>query len=234
MILRIIRPSGAFIYLLIFLLQPFSLFSRTNFTNSQYTTLAFTNTSISQLFKQFDKIPVAWRAPVIAALNNFPELQHTHIIFRVRHVRSPLSTRPSWWSLLKRKNNRLYIVTISDSTIPKLSPILFKYMQDDARTGVAGHELSHVADFCKKNIWQMLRVGFGHLSNRYVDRFEFKTDSICIRHGLGYQLLAWSIFVRKALHLSNWEGSDHIGDHVIPHERYMNPSTIERKIREGN
>ena len=71
----------------------------------------------------------------------------------------------------------------------------------------------------------MCKVILGHLSSKYVDRFEFNTDKMCIDHGLGYQLLSWSNNVRENLKTSSWRGADDLTPNNEK-ERYMNPSTI--------
>ena len=109
-------------------------------------------------------------------------------------------------------------------------PILLKNMDFNAQVGVIGHELSHISDFISKNSFGLMRVGVGNLSQKFLDRFEYRTDSICIAHGLGYQLLSWSIFVRKALHYQNWDGADNIDKGPMVRERYMNPLTIKKRI----
>ena len=109
-------------------------------------------------------------------------------------------------------------------------PILLKNMDFNSQVGVIGHELSHISDFISKNSFGLMRVGVGNLSQKFLDRFEYRTDSICIAHGLGYQLLSWSIFVRKALHYQNWDGADNIDKGPMVRERYMNPLTIKRRI----
>ncbi len=167
----------------------------------------------------------------LTAFSHFPELGQTAIRVRIKHSRSPLSTRPAWSTIFRRSSKRIYIITISDSTIKHLTPILFKNLDYNAQVGVLGHELSHVSDFRRMHFFGLMRVGVGHLSGRYVDRFEFKTDSICIAHGLGTYLLAWSIFVRQALQLNNWGGADNSNIVPVKRERYMNPATIEKRIR---
>jgi hypothetical protein len=174
-------------------------------------------------------IPAEYEKPILIALSYFPELLNTAITFRVKKTRTPLSSRPAWTALLQSKRNRKYIITISDSTIAHLSPILFKQLDFNSQVGVIGHELSHIADFASKGFWGLTRIGFGNLSQRYLDRFEYRTDSICIAHGLGYQLLSWSIFVRKALMHENWTGADNIHS-MMQRERYMNPETIRKRI----
>jgi len=63
-------------------------------------------------------------------------------------------------------------------------------------------------------------------SKNEVDKFEFDTDLNCINHGLGYQLLDWSINVRENLKRVNWLGAVNLTADEKS-ERYMNPSTIK-------
>jgi hypothetical protein len=102
-------------------------------------------------------------------------------------------------------------------------------MNFNAQVGVLGHELGHVSDFIHRTFISLAMSGVKHISSKYIDRFEYMTDGICIAHGLGYQLLSWSEFVRKTLHTDNYDGADNI-DKPMMHERYMNPTTIRAKI----
>lgn len=173
-------------------------------------------------------IPEEYKLPILTALSHFPELRNLPIKIRIRQAYTPLSTKPDFLSMFKRKAKRSYIITISNRTIDTLSHLLYKNLNLEERTGIIGHELSHVADFDNKNFFQSLRSAIGHISNRYLDRMEFKTDSICINHGLGKYLEAYSMHVRNSMHVHYWRGVDHVfekDDHI---ERYMNPSTIER------
>ncbi|HSC39768.1 MAG TPA: hypothetical protein VLD19_17910, partial [Chitinophagaceae bacterium] len=160
-----------------------------------------------------------YRPQLLQAFSHFPELTHTAIQIRIKHAYSPLSTRPRWSTIFRSRDKRAYIITISDSSVSKLAPILFMRLTYEAQVGVLGHELSHVADFSHKRLFGLIRIGVGHLSGRYLDRFEYKTDSLCIEHGLGNYLLAWSIFVREALQLAYWRGADSINRPVIARER---------------
>jgi hypothetical protein len=52
-----------------------------------------------------------------------------------------------------------------------------------------------------------------------------------VAHGLGYQLLDWSKYVRLSLHRDNWIGAGNVEEErATKRERYMNPSTILRRI----
>lgn len=180
------------------------------------------------------QIPENIKIPILLALSHYPELARTRIRFRVRHALSPLTTNRDWGYYFRHLGlgRRAFVVTISDRTTARLTPILFSNLDFAAQAGVAGHELSHVSDFRHKNLFGWFSLGLGHLSAHYVDRLEFGTDSLCIAHGLGYNLLAWSCFVRNALDLKAWHGATGGKLPFNGRERYMNPSTILARLKD--
>lgn len=179
-------------------------------------------------------IPSEYKKQILIALSFFPELKNTSIGFRVlKTCKAPLTTIPSFTSILKSPGKRQYIITIRNLQSKNLEPILFENLPYNAQVGVIGHELSHVVDFDRQSTWKLLNGGIRHISSKYIDHFEYNTDSICIAHGLGYQLLEWSKYVRLSLHRDNWIGAGNVEEeNGSNRERYMNPSTILRKIEE--
>lgn len=180
------------------------------------------------------EIPEQYRKPILTALSYFPELKDVHIIFRIKKQYTPLTTKPDLQSVFKRKDHRTYIITISNKTVDTLDHLLYRNLSFDEQVGVMGHELSHVADFNSKNFLQSVGVGIGHLSKNYLDRMEYNTDRICIKHGLGKYLLAYSEHVRASMHVHTWRGVDFVMHNDQKHERYMNPATIEKYMSETN
>lgn len=179
-------------------------------------------------------IPQEYRRQILLALSFFPELKNTFIEFRViKTCKAPLTTVPSFTSILKSPQDRKYVITIRNLRSKNLEPILFEHLSFNAQIGVIGHELSHVVDFSGQSSLQLITGGINHISYKYVDHFEYRTDSICVAHGLGYQLLEWSKYVRLSLHRDNWIGAGNFEEEKkSKRERYMNPSTILRKIEE--
>ena len=176
------------------------------------------------------QLPQGFEKETLEALSYFPELKNTTIKFRVKKSFSTLKTRPTILSMFMPRGHRSYIITISNKTIEKLMPLMFAHLGAEARTGVIGHELSHVADLSGRNTWQCFRVGIGHLSARYLDHFEYHTDLICIQHGLGKDLEAWSSYIRNTMHTTFWRGAGYVNKGDTRYERYMTPSTIEKNI----
>ena len=174
------------------------------------------------------EIPTEFERPILAALSHFPELKDTNIIFRIKKAYTPLTTKPEFSSVFKPKDHRTYIITISNETADTLTRLLFKNLTFEEQVGIMGHELSHVVDFDSKNFPQEVGNGIAHISKKYVDKMEFNTDRICIMHGLGKYLEAYSMHVRQTMHVHNWRGVDFVNEKNETHERYMNPDTIEK------
>lgn len=187
----------------------------------------FTADDSLRLLKQYGnnkQLPPKFALQALIALSYYPELKNTAITFVIKPAYSLLQTRPAAHGIFNRTTRR-FTITISDSSYWKLEPIRLDPMNFNAQIGVIGHELGHVADFSKRSFINLAMSGVKHISSKYIDRFEYMTDSICIAHGLGYQLLAWSRFVRATLHTDNYDGADNINKPMM-HERYMNPPTI--------
>jgi hypothetical protein len=214
---------------ILYLLKHFSVFFLFSFKGySQISKASFQRDSIKTYLNtdsvfNHKLIPCQYSFPIKIALNYFPELRYVKIDFKVKHQISPLSARPSILSVFKRPSKRNYLITISDKTSKQFDSILFKQLTFNSQIGVMGHELSHISEYnAKRGIYFFRLLGM-HLSKKRMDRFEFATDIRCIAHGLGFQLLSWSMEVRQKLKLSRWGGSNN--NHPKA-ERYMNPETI--------
>jgi hypothetical protein len=216
------------------------LFSFTLVANSQVTVPlenlpSHSDTLMNFLTKEYGRnktIPAQYREQVLLALSHFPELKDTKIEWRIKHQYTPLTTKPDFWSMFKQKNKRGYIITISDKTIDTLTRLLYQNLTFEEQVGIMGHELSHVVDFRSKNLLQSAQSAIGHLSRHYIDRMEYHTVMICVQHGLGNELQAYSQHVRDIMHVHNWRGVDFVFDNNEQHERYMNPETIEKYKKE--
>jgi hypothetical protein len=178
------------------------------------------------------KYPRQFEKQILIALSYYPELKNAPIIFRTKPHHSPGFTRVTWVGLFEAPEQRHFLIVISDSTEEMLQPLLFKNLPFNAQIGAIGHELAHVTDFLTKTTFGIIKHAVCNISAEYSDRFEYNTDAICIKHGLGYQLLEWSSYVRNKMYTVNWDGPDYVHK-PKKRERYMNPGTIEKKISEN-
>ena len=67
-----------------------------------------------------------------------------------------------------------------------------------------GHELGHLYHYNFKRGVYFIELVLKHLNKKTMDKFEYNTDMICIKHGLGFQLLSWSKEVREKLDLKQF------------------------------
>ncbi|WP_317899600.1 hypothetical protein [Aurantibacillus circumpalustris] len=175
------------------------------------------------------KIPEEFSSAIKVALNYYPELKSSKIIFRVKKQSAPLAARPSVFSVFRRAAKRKYIVIICNRIDSKLSPILLKNLSTNSQIGVIGHELSHISDYNSRLGIYFIKLVCMHFSKKAIDKFEYATDKRCIAHGLGYQLLSWSEEVRLKLNLLQWRGAKQLTKGG--RERYMNPETIVKTMK---
>jgi len=180
------------------------------------------------------KLPEGFEEQASKALERFPELRNVPIRFKVKKSFATLKTRPTFISMFMPRGHRTYVIIISNKSADTLAPVLLAHLPYQAQVGIIGHELSHVSDFSKRTRWQCFKIAINHFSPRYMDRLEFNTDLICIRHGLGKELETWSSYIRNTMHTNSWRGADYVYKGDINHERYMNPSTIEKYMEISN
>ncbi|MFS4456310.1 hypothetical protein [Maribacter sp. 2304DJ31-5] len=189
------------------------------------------NRTFYERFAKKKKIPQAIRPQALIALAYFPELENTRITFKFKKRKTPLTSRPKISSVLLPKGIRSYIITISTESTSSLAPILFSALPYNAQIGVLGHEIAHIAAYETMSTIQLIGLGFKISNTKFADGFEFNTDKRSIAHGLGHQLLEWSIFVRKALDIKQWKGAMRDiseGNEPEAGQRYMNPGTIKK------
>jgi len=196
---------------------------------SQNSIEAFKKDSLSTILPEVSPlknkiIPSQFDTIVKIAFLYFPELEKVSIKIRVKNQASPLNARPNIFALFRKAAKRKYIITISNNTNSKFSSILLSNLSFNSQIGVIGHELSHISDYNQRNGLFCCKLMLMHLSKKTMDRFEYNTDMLCIKHGLGYQLLSWSKEVRVKLNLTQWKGIKRLNKQG--RERYMNPGSI--------
>jgi len=205
-----------------------------NSVNAQKVVHTFYEDSISQketsnlksIYGNNKTMPKDFEAQTLIALSYFPELKDIKIKFRLKNRITPLATRPTIFSLFRSAKKRTYIITISKQSNAKLDTITLKNLKFNTQIGVIGHELSHISDYLNRDLLEMNRIGLDIIfSKKRIDTLEYNTDMSCINHGLGFQLLDWSVSVRENLERPNWFGTDNLNNDD-KRERYMNPSTI--------
>jgi len=179
--------------------------------------------SLNSLYGFRKDLPAGFELQTLLALRHYPELNNTHVKFIVKKAFIPLSSKPSLFSLLRKRNKRTYRVIISDQTLPQMDAILLKNLPFNAQVAIIGHELAHTAEYQTLNSYQLQYTGILYVWGDFRASMEKGTDLRTIEHGLGWQLLEYAIHVREV------SGSDkrQVG---FMDKFYMNPQEIRKVI----
>jgi hypothetical protein len=179
-------------------------------------------------------MPAEFEKQILTALSYFPELRETKITFTlIKSNSGVIDTRPEWLSVFRNSKQRAYVIFIGDSSAKYSPPFKFRDSPVNGQVGIIGHELSHILYFSKRNTFGLLKTGIAHVSTRYMDNFENRTDSVCIERGLGYQLIDWNIYLRKAFGMKDPENGPDPFLSDTTRERYMSPARIRQVMKKS-
>lgn len=174
------------------------------------------------------KIPKKYEMQVLYALSYFPELAQTKIRFKIKKSKGGIiATRPTVGSILRSSSKRSYIVIINDSTEGRRLPT-FSNGGVNGQVGILGHEFCHIIYFQNKSGFGLMGIAIGHVSRKYMDHFENKTDSMDIERGLGYQLIDWNLYLEKGFRALLPPGAPNPFEITGTRERYMSVEHIRR------
>lgn len=137
--------------------------------------------------------PAVCQNAVTYALSFFPELKTVPIQFHHKPSVLPHKSRPTTRSIFRNANkNRVYKVTISASTVPELTPLIFDNLTFNEQVGMIAHELAHITQFQHSSTLGLLKSGLAYLSKTARTQFEQEADKIAIKKGLGWELYAFA------------------------------------------
>ncbi|SOE22499.1 hypothetical protein SAMN06298216_2928 [Spirosomataceae bacterium TFI 002] len=195
--------------------------------------ITFSHISSFSQEKNYSKVDSTVMDDYQFCIQYFNKIPSQNIRIKKKKQLIPLTTTPSIWNLFKKKENWTYRINISSKTIERFTPILYDNLSIDGRIGVLAHELSHVHDFQTSKKSYLIKVFFSHVSSKKMDAFEYNTDLICIKQGMGNYLYAWSTDVKESLDIEQWEGKNTFNTDST-RERYMRPETICKYINQMN
>jgi len=114
-----------------------------------------------------------------------------------------MQAQPDIRTIFKRRNRRAYNINISSLFKLTTTAIPIHQIPKDIMIGWIGHELGHVMDYENRNIFGMIRFGFGYLfSDKYVKQAEKVADTFAVSHGLGWYILQTKNFILNHADLS--------------------------------
>ena len=176
---------------LFFLLCHFC-FSQTRQIDS--TSISQNNDSLKKKYHVLKEIPKQYESTILGALNYFPELVNTRIIFKKSHIKTTLNVRPTIGSILfKQRNRRTYVVRINnrigDSAVTLLN------VPFNAQLGLFAHEFCHIVDYNNRSFGGIILRLLAYSNKKSKETYEKEIDSETIKRGLGWQLYYWAYFI---------------------------------------
>lgn len=185
---------------------------------------------LKQQFGKNKEMPAEYEKQILFALSYFPELTETRIRFVIKNSKGGIiSSRPTVWSFFRRSSKRTYLVIINDSTEGRRLPTFAKG-DVNGQVGVLGHEFCHIIHSDNQTGLGLMGIGLKEIfSKKYLNRSEYKTDSIDVERGLGYQLIAWQKYLGysfKAMFPNDTVILESLTSGA--NKRYMDPEDVQR------
>ncbi len=157
--------------------------------------------------------------PTLIALSYYPELRETPIEFRYSREATTMAARPKPLSMLYR---RRYIVLINNRE--EFDGISLDDIPRNAQIGIIGHELAHIADYERYNLFGVVGILMRYSNNARKPLFEREIDRATIERGLGWQLYDWACEALDERHNTGEKYREFKASH------YMTPAQIEEYI----
>jgi hypothetical protein len=180
------------------------------------------------------EMPPQYEKQILCALSYYPELANTRIRFVIKKSTGGIiSSHPSFTSFFKRSSKRTYLVIINDSTEGRVIPT-FSNGDANGQVGVVGHELCHIIYSNNQTAIGLMGLGIRELlSKTYLDSEEYRTDSMDVERGLGYQLISWEKYLWKGFTALHPVDTAFLKKSII-HKRYMDVEDVQRVMAKSD
>ncbi len=153
--------------------------------------LVFTPSQLDSIERKFGASVVIlpeYRKPILTALSYYPDLIGVPISFEYSEEATTMASRPKPFSLLTSK--RQYCIYINKKK--DFEGILLADIPPEAQVGIIGHEIAHIAEYERRNLFGIIQLGTMYLTDKGKQSFEKETDRQTVERGLGWQLLEWA------------------------------------------
>lgn len=139
------------------------------------------------------------------ALSHYPELEQIPIEFRFKKKirKSFMQAQPFFPSLLRKREDRKYLIFISDKIEIEGQSFSIDEMDSRVLIGWLGHELGHIMDYqCHSNIGLMV-FGMRYLFQQsFLKKAERTADRMAIQHGMYEYIMTTKNFILNHAQLS--------------------------------
>jgi len=141
-----------------------------------------------QIYLENKIIPKNIENEALRALEYFPKLYDTPIEFKFKKKikKATMQAQPKIGSLLNRKENRKYVIYLSESIQIDDEDFTISDIPSDVLVGWICHELGHIMDYQERSNLGMIIFGAKYLfSSKSIKRVERTADMHAISQGTG-------------------------------------------------
>lgn len=173
-------------------------------------------------------IPKSIEKEATIALSHYPKLSNTKITFKFKKniKKSTMQARPTFGSFFRSKENREYVILISEYFKISNKRYKTKDMPSNILIGWFGHELGHIIDYKNRSNLNLLRFGFQYLfSSNYIVEAERAADCFAVAHGMEEYILETKNYI-----LSHTEITESYRDRIEKY--YLSPEEIMLMIEQ--
>ncbi|GGE11556.1 hypothetical protein [Psychroflexus salis] len=135
---------------------------------------------------------------VETALSYYPQLKNVAITFKFKKdiKKSTMQAQPSFWSLLKSRENRSYFILISKKFKISDQEFSTKNIPSDVLIGWLGHELGHVMDYQHRGKLNLIWFGIKYLLfDKHIVEAERVADTYAVIQGMEDYILKTKNFI---------------------------------------
>ncbi|WP_159022566.1 hypothetical protein [Formosa sp. L2A11] len=150
------------------------------------------------LLSEHHTVPESIKKEAKEAFSFYPELENVDIDIRFKKEikKSTMQAQPQFWSLLKGKKGRRYVIFISKKIKITDSEFSTKHIPFNVIVGWLGHELGHVCDYQNRSSFGLVKFGFKYLfSEKFIKQAERNADSFAIIHGMEDYIIVTKNFI---------------------------------------
>ncbi|MBJ7881235.1 hypothetical protein JEM65_11325 [Gelidibacter salicanalis] len=143
-------------------------------------------------------IPNSISKEIHKALEYYPELEDTHIEFRFKPniKKSTMQARPTFGSFFRSRENRSYVILISETFKIADKQFLTTHIPSDILIGWIGHELGHIMDYTHRNKLNLMWFGIKYvLSDTHIVEAERAADTYAVQHNMEEYILKTKDFI---------------------------------------
>ena len=142
-------------------------------------------------------LPRGYEVQALLAYSAYPQLRDVKVEMVLTNEGAPMESNFALWSLLGKKENRVYRILLNNAHNTPFDEILLYSLPFDAQIGILAHELGHVAYYDQLSTLQIAKWGLLYLlDEEFRATHEKTTDLMPVYQGLGSQIYQYAYYVR--------------------------------------